>query len=121
MLTAGEEFRMTKPMCRAAVFVMLCASVLGGRPVQGGSRTGKTPYLVIRPDGIDVVARGIVSGRKTVSVTELQRTLIELPLTAWPYGRVVGVQEIGVRAGDRSADQPVANNLQAALTILKTL
>jgi hypothetical protein len=81
----------------------------------------ENPYLVIRREGIEVIAKGLASGRKTVAAAELEQTLIELPLTAWPYGRVIAVQENSIRAGDRSDDKLIADNLEAALAILKKL
>ena len=77
--------------------------------------------MVIRRDGIEVIVRSLPSGPGTVAWTDLQRTLIDLPLTAWPYGRVVAVVEIGIRAGDRSDREPIADNLAATLAILKDL
>ena len=81
----------------------------------------ENPYLVIRRDGIEVIVKRLPSGRQTVAVAELERTLIGLPVTAWPYGRVAAVQENSIRAGDRSDDKPIADNLEAALAILKKL
>jgi hypothetical protein len=81
----------------------------------------ENPYLVIRRDGIEVIAKSLPSGRTTVPSVDLPRTLIALPVTAWPYGRVAAVQEISIRAGDRSDDKPIAGNLDAALAILKKL
>jgi hypothetical protein len=81
----------------------------------------KNPYLVVRRGSIDVIASGIPSGRRAVAPTELRRTLIDLPVTAWPYGRVVAVQPIGIRAGDGRDDKPIADNLYATLSMLKTL
>ena len=81
----------------------------------------ENPCLVIRRDGIEVIAKQLPSGRQTVAVADLERMLIGLPLTAWPYGRVAAVQEISIRAGDRSDDKPIADNLDAALVILKKL
>ncbi len=57
------------------------------------AKDSENPYLVIRRDGIELIAKGLASGRKTVAAVDLEQTLIELPLTAWPYGRVVTVQE----------------------------
>lgn len=48
-------------------------------------------------------------------------TLIELPVNAWPYGRVVVVEGNGLRASDRSDEEAVKRNLEAALKILKAL
>jgi hypothetical protein len=81
----------------------------------------ENPYLVIRRDGIEVIVKRLPSGRQTVAVADLERTLIGLPVTAWPYGRVAAVQENSIRAGDRSDDKPIADNLEAALAILKKL
>jgi hypothetical protein len=79
----------------------------------------ENPYLVIRRDGIEVIAKSLPSGRTTVAAADLQRTLIALPVTAWPYGRVIVVQDIGIRTpGD---DQPIANNREQALSILKPM
>jgi hypothetical protein len=81
----------------------------------------ENPYLVIRRDGTEVIAKSLPSGRTTVPSADLLRTLIALPVTAWPYGRVVAVQEISIRAGERSDDKPIAGNLDAALAIVKKL
>ena len=67
------------------------------------------------------VAKGVPSGRQTVASTDLRRTLLELPVTAWPYGRVVVVQDSGIVAADGSDEQPIADNRNVALAILKTL
>jgi hypothetical protein len=85
------------------------------------------PYLVIGADGIEVIAKSIPSGRKTVAAAELRRTLIELPVDAWPYGRVAGLQDTGLRAADqngvldRNDEKAIHPNHQAAATILKAL
>jgi len=81
----------------------------------------ENPYLVIRRDGIEVIAKGLPSGRTTVARADLQRTLIALPLSAWPYGRVVAVQDTGIVAADGSDKESIASNHEAALAILNTL
>lgn len=134
---------MTNTPCGATIVVTMCAvGLLAGWPAQNhverlnprigpanpqqyrsirDAKDWKNPYVVIRPDGIEVIASGLRSGRQTVTATDLQRTLLDLPMTAWPYGRVVAVQEIGIRAADRSDDQPIADNLGVTLAILKAL
>ena len=87
-------------------------------------RDGKdwaNPTLVIRANGIEVIARSLPSGGKIVAPSELRRTLVDLPLNAWPYGRVVAAQDIGIRASDQSDEEPIRQNHQAAETILKLL
>jgi len=85
------------------------------------------PYLVMRADGIEVIAQGIASGRKTVSSNDLLRTLVELPMSAWPYGRVIAVQDTGVRAADRNGvldrndEEAINRNHQAGIKILLDL
>jgi hypothetical protein len=137
--------RMTNTIGATAVILLICAARPLTGPMQSGSaQTGrlnprigpaapewyksirdakdwKNPYLVIRRDGIEVIVKTLASSGKTVAAADLEQTLIALPVTAWPYGRVVAVQEVSIRAGDRSDDKPIADNLEAALAILKRL
>ena len=126
--------------------VTFCAaSVLAGRPAQNDSvetrrlksqigpansqrykfildaKDWANPYLVIRRDGIEIISKGLPSGRRTVSSTDLRRTLIDLPVTAWPYGRVVAVQDIGLHPADLSDGPAITNNRNVTLALLKTL
>jgi hypothetical protein len=60
------------------------------------------PYLVIRPDGIEIISRTSRTTsveRKLMSRNDLKKMLIDLPVDAWPYGRIIGVGEIGIRSG----------------------
>src|SRR5881227_2207053 len=125
---------MTKTVWGAVVLTICAASMLAARPVQTdtvqagrlNARIGpanpqryksirdakdwENPYLVIRRDGIEVIAKSVPSGRKTVASTDLRRTLLELPVIAWPYGKVVAVQDIGIRAGDGSDEHLIADS-----------
>ena len=83
------------------------------------ARKWENPYLMVGPDSIVVRAKGL-AGLKIVPVEDLEQTLTELPVTAWPYGRVVAVQENGNRA-DQSDDKPIADNVAAARATLKKL
>jgi hypothetical protein len=61
----------------------------------------KNPYLVIRRKGIAL--RCLAVSREDwqiISANELRKALVELPVKAWPYGRVIVVQEIGIRSGN---------------------
>jgi len=132
---------------RAALVLTICAAtVLAARPLQRQStvpegrldsrigtadkrlfqsiedaRSWRNPYLVVGADGIEVIATSLPAGRKTVASVDLRRTLIELPVSAWPYGRVVVVEGNGLRASDRSDEDAINRNREAALKILKGL
>jgi len=84
-------------------------------------RDWENPFLVIDRGGIDVIAKALPSGRTTVARAELQRTLIALPIAAWPYGRVVALQDTGHVNADGSDTEPIAANREAALATLNTL
>jgi hypothetical protein len=79
----------------------------------------RNPYLVIRANGVELVSRS--SPRRFLQVNELRRNLTALPLDAWSYGRVVAVQEAGLRAADGRDDAPIAANLKDALAVLQAL
>jgi hypothetical protein len=104
------------PMYATAVVLMISvACVRADRPIQNnpvqlgqlnsaigpanaklykGVRDWANPWLVIRPDGIEITAKAIPSGRRIVVAADLKRTLIELPLDAWPYGRAVVLYDL---------------------------
>ena len=88
---------MTSSICGAALVLTIgAASALAGRPVQNDSvqagrldaRIGpanperyksihhaekwQNPILVIRQDGIEVISKGLPSGRRTVASTDLR-------------------------------------------------
>jgi hypothetical protein len=79
------------------------------------------PKVIVRTEGVEVVSRGLPSGRKTIPVADLRALLISLPVADWPYGRVVLASDIGIRQADRSDDQPIKQNHDAAERILKAL
>lgn len=89
--------------------------------------TWLNPYLVVRADGVEVIAKGIASGRRIVAPADVRQTLIELPVNAWPYGRVVALVSTGLRAVDRSGlldrndEDALGRNRRAVVTILKAL
>jgi hypothetical protein len=57
------------------------------------------PYLVIRPEGIEVISRTSSIERKVIARSDLKKMLLSLPIATWPYGRIIGLQEIGIRSG----------------------
>jgi hypothetical protein len=59
----------------------------------------KNPYLIVRRDGIEIV--GMTAVGQAISVDSVPGVLKGLPDSAWPYGLVVAVQDIGlVSEGD---------------------
>jgi len=135
---------MLQTMRGAALLLTVCSvSVFAGWPVQNVSiETGRlnsrigpanpqryrsihdakdwaNPYLVIRPE---VISKDLPSGSLMgVPATDLRRTLISLPVTAWPYGRVVAVSDVGIREADLSDEKALTDTRNSALATLKTL
>ena len=79
----------------------------------------QNPFLTIRSEGVEITLRR--SGSHIVAVADLGQALIGLPVSAWPYGRVVAVTVIGIRAPDRGDEGPITENLRATFEILKKL
>ena len=78
------------------------------------ARDWLNPIITLRAEGIEVDSRAIPSGRKTVASAQLRTLLVSLPVSAWPYGRVVIASEIGLRQVDRSDEEPIKRNHEAA-------
>jgi hypothetical protein len=77
------------------------------------------PYLIVKSNTIEVISKTISSGREIVTLDGLREALINLPLTAWPYGRVVAIQPQGFGGPlDRS---PIVRNMKAVKTLLEDL
>jgi hypothetical protein len=57
----------------------------------------QNPYLMIRRDGVGLLDAGNNEWH-LIKPEDLPKALAQLPPSAWPYGRVVAVREIGVRA-----------------------
>lgn len=64
------------------------------------ARDWQNPYLVIQRDGIAFRCLAISEQDwQIIAPEELREKLMGLPVSAWPYGRTVAVQEIGIRSG----------------------
>ena len=74
----------------------------------------ENPYLIVRPNGVEVL-----HVNHLVEPDNLKATLASLPSTAWPYGRIVVVQEIGVRS--ENDDQMISEVLKQVLSNLQAL
>jgi len=60
----------------------------------------RNPYLIVRLDGVGLLD---VSNneQQIVDPDKLPEALSKLPASAWPYGRVVAIQEISANASDQ--------------------
>jgi hypothetical protein len=62
----------------------------------------RNPYLVIRTDGVGLLDLAD-NAEIVLKPEELLPALAHLPVSAWPYGRIVAVAEIGVRSSERDS------------------
>ncbi len=68
----------------------------------------KNPYLIIRPENVGLVDRRNNEIR-ILKPEEVSEALAELAPAAWPYGRVVAIQENAAQASPADAVQIRAN------------
>jgi hypothetical protein len=78
----------------------------------------KNPFLTITRDGFDLRFQG---GRMFGPLSVLARTLVGLPDSAWPYGRVIAGAESGLRATGNVDDALIKSNREEADKILRAL
>jgi hypothetical protein len=76
----------------------------------------RNPYLIIRADGVGLLDPDDHLER-ILKPEELTQALGNLPLSAWPYGRVVAVTENGVRSGANDDVKIRANRAIVAGTL----
>ena len=60
----------------------------------------RNPYLIIRLDGVGLLDV-TNSEQQIVDPDKLPEALAKLPASAWPYGRIVAIQEISANASDQ--------------------
>jgi hypothetical protein len=63
-------------------------------------RNWRNPYLLLRTDGVALLDPAN-SAEILLKPDEVLAALARLPASAWPYGRVVAVQEPGVRGSEQ--------------------
>src|SRR6267142_1798970 len=77
----------------------------------------KNPYLIVRRDGIEII--GVTAVGQPIPVDSVPGVLKGLPDSAWPYGLVVAVQDIGLVS---EGDPPrIEANRKRLLMLLKKL
>jgi hypothetical protein len=60
----------------------------------------RNPYLIVRADGVALLDAGD-NAEIAVKPEEVIAELARLPVSNWPYGRVVAAAESGVRASEQ--------------------
>ena len=78
----------------------------------------KNPYLVVRRDGIEILRRTPVG--RAITVESVPGVLERLPDSAWPYGLIVALQDIGILSGKTDVARIEANRTKL-LNLLKEL
>jgi len=76
----------------------------------------RNPYLVVRVDGVGLLD---VSNneQQIVDPDKLSAAMAKLPGSAWPYGRVVAIQEIGTAGSDEDKAKLRKNRALVAGTL----
>ena len=77
------------------------------------------PRVLVRAKTVDVKSSALTDGGVTVPLEELPQVLVGLPVSAWPYGRVVLGSELALRSpGDTPA---IEQNRREVTRILAAL
>jgi len=88
------------------------------KSIQDG-RDWRNPYISIQGDGIDILVSNSPVNWKLIQADELSSALRALPVSAWPYGRVVAAVDGG---GPQSGTpQSRKRNRAKAEEVLKAL
>jgi hypothetical protein len=83
-------------------------------------REWRNPRLDVTDRGFELRSRSLREP-SFVPLEDLRRVLTELPLTDWPYGRVVVVQNPGIGPADPEWWQAVKQNADGARKVLRAL
>jgi len=76
-------------------------------------KTWRNPYLIVRVDGVGLLD---VSNneQQILDPDKLAEALAKLPMSAWPYGRVVAIQEISATSSEEDKAKLRKNRALAA-------
>ena len=84
------------------------------------SRDWRNPHLLVSDKGLEL--RSLSSPEpRMVPLSGLQQTLVKLPVTDWPYGRIVAVQSPSIGSSDAVSIEASKQNVEAARGALKAL
>jgi hypothetical protein len=56
------------------------------------------PYVIVCADGYELILADKKRSNRSLTLDELESTLLDLQLPQWPLGKVVAVQETGIRS-----------------------
>jgi hypothetical protein len=76
-------------------------------------KTWRNPYLIVRVDGVGLLDVGN-NEQQIVDPDKLSEALAKLPASAWPYGRVVAIQEISAASSEEDKAKLRKNRALAA-------
>ena len=76
------------------------------------------PYVIMHSDWYELILHDQPRGQALLTLDELEEALLKMSLDRWPLGRVVAVQEIGLRS--RGDDIKIAGNLKALKRMLES-
>ena len=100
----------------------LNASIPAAKPELYKNYNGASEWLnpalqVCSPNEVTLLVLSITKDRRVVAKTDLRRTLVALPVAAWPFGRVIAVQECSIS----TAEDAQIRNIGDVLAIVKDL
>ena len=76
------------------------------------------PFVIVDGDGYELILHDQPRTAVGMSLCELEKALLKLPLERWPLGRVVAVSENGLRSpGD---NEKIAKNVEELKRMLRS-
>jgi hypothetical protein len=75
----------------------------------------KNPKMFVRPEGIEVI--GVTPPTRGIPVESVLDTLEHLPDSAWPYGLVVAVSDVGVIGSGKDVPRIQANRTRLLMIL----
>jgi hypothetical protein len=83
------------------------------------ARDWQNPYLSVCGQGVIVYVRSVKRLSDTVPIERLRTTLLNLPVTAWPYGRIVALTDCSIEdPGDTDGRKRRMRDVEGVLKAL---
>jgi hypothetical protein len=80
----------------------------------------QNPYLVVQVDNVSLTANAASIKNKIIPTEELRSTLVSLPVSAWPYGKIIAAQQSGTIDSTNEVSR-IKQNKERVESILKSL